>query len=51
MLRLQRAQRYLLGELDKVYIATIITHTVDEGVQDGHGSVGDTSIRMNLLQD
>jgi hypothetical protein len=26
-------------------------HTVDERVQDGHGAVGDTSVRMDLLED
>jgi hypothetical protein len=26
-------------------------HTVDERVQDGHRTVGDTSVRVNLLQD
>lgn len=26
-------------------------HTVDERVQDGHGTVGDTSVRVNLLED
>jgi len=25
--------------------------TVDEGVQDGHGTVGDTSVGMDLLED
>jgi hypothetical protein len=25
--------------------------TVDEGVQDGHGAVGDTSVRVDLLED
>ena len=25
--------------------------TVDEGVQDGHGAVGDTSVRVHLLED
>lgn len=25
--------------------------TVDEGVQDGHGTVGDTSVWVNLLED
>lgn len=25
--------------------------TVDEGVQDGHGTVGDTSVRVDLLED
>lgn len=24
---------------------------VDEGVQDGHGTVGDTSVRVDLLED
>ena len=24
--------------------------TVDEGVQDGHGTVGDTSVRVDLLE-
>lgn len=24
--------------------------TVDEGVQDGHGAVGDTSVGVNLLE-
>lgn len=40
-----------MGELDKVGIAMIMTHTVDEGVQDGHSAVGDTGIGMDLLQD
>jgi len=26
-------------------------HTVDERVQDGHGAVGDTGIRVDLLED
>lgn len=26
-------------------------HTVDEGVQDGHGTGRDTSVRVDLLQD
>lgn len=26
-------------------------HTVDEGVQDGHGTVGDTGVGVNLLED
>jgi len=26
-------------------------HTVDEGVQDRHGTVGDTSIGVDLLED
>ena len=26
-------------------------HTVDEGVKDGHGAVGDTSVGVDLLQD
>ena len=26
------------------------SHTVDEGVQDRHGTVGDTSVRVNLLE-
>jgi hypothetical protein len=26
-------------------------HTVDEGVQDGHGTVGDTGVWVNLLED
>lgn len=26
-------------------------HTVDERVQDGHGTVGDTGIWVNLLED
>lgn len=26
-------------------------HTVDEGVQDGHGTSGDTSVRVDLLED
>jgi hypothetical protein len=25
--------------------------TVDERVQDGHGTVGDTSVRVHLLED
>jgi hypothetical protein len=26
-------------------------HTVDEGVQDGHGTSGDTSVGVDLLED
>ena len=26
-------------------------YTVDEGVQDGHGTVGDTSVGVDLLED
>jgi hypothetical protein len=26
------------------------SHTVDKGVQDGHGTVGNTSVGVNLLQ-
>src|SRR6478752_3054105 len=26
-------------------------HTVDKRVQDGHGTVGDTSVRVDLLED
>jgi hypothetical protein len=26
-------------------------HTVDERVQDGHGTIGDTSVRVDLLKD
>lgn len=26
-------------------------HTVDERVQDGHGTSGDTSVRVDLLED
>lgn len=29
----------------------VMQHTVDEGVQDGHGAVGNTSVRVHLLQD
>jgi hypothetical protein len=25
--------------------------TIDEGVEDGHGAVGDTSVGMHLLED
>ena len=25
--------------------------TIDEGVEDGHGAIGDTSVRVDLLED
>ena len=28
-----------------------LKNVVDKGVQDGHGAVGDTSVRMNLFED
>lgn len=37
-------------ELDRSKIQSTLNHTIDEGVQDGHGPVGDTGIRVDLLQ-
>lgn len=31
--------------------ADVRRRTVDEGVQDGHGAVGDTSVGVHLLED
>jgi len=31
--------------------AGLCVHTIDEGVQDGHGAVGDTGVWMDLLED
>jgi hypothetical protein len=28
-----------------------VRHTVDKRVQDGHGTVGDTGVRVDLLED
>lgn len=36
--------------LESTRLRKIEKHTVDEGVQDGHGAVGDTSVWVNLLE-
>jgi hypothetical protein len=35
---------------DALGVVGISKHTVDEGVQDGHGTGGDTSVGVNLLE-
>lgn len=52
MPQLQRARRYLSHTI-RTEDATKIPHklTIDEGVQDGHGAVGDTGIWVDLLED
>lgn len=50
-LQLRHARRYLIHKL--VFNKTRRVrerHTIDERVQDGHGTVGDTSIWVNLLE-
>jgi len=52
MPRLQHAQRCLgnTSVLEGINREVVGTHTVDERVQDGHGTVGDTSVRVDLLE-
>jgi hypothetical protein len=53
MPQLQRVQRCLAIVLEfwmKLECGSSM-HTVDEGVQDGHGTVGDTGIGMDLFED
>lgn len=50
---MQRARRYLekrkyFEDVNRIELEWL---TVDERVQDGHGTVGDTGIRVNLLED
>lgn len=39
------------SELERIVRAIPRQLTVDEGVQDGHGSVGDTGVGVDLLED
>jgi len=49
--QLPRARRYLSHVLDSDDASEVGRyHTIDEGVQDGHGTVGDTGIWVNLLE-
>lgn len=49
--QLRRARRYLIDvrRLSARWESRILT--VDERVQDGHGTVGDTSVGVDLLED
>jgi hypothetical protein len=38
-------------QLRRVKVGVSKTRTVDERVQDGHGTVGNTSVWVNLLED
>jgi hypothetical protein len=51
MPQLRRARRCLKIYESKLNVNLISSaHTVDERVQDGHGTVGDTSVRVDLLE-
>jgi hypothetical protein len=50
MPQLRRARRCLQFALETNAAVENRVHTIDEGVQDRHGAVGDTSIWVDLLQ-
>ena len=52
MPQLPRARRYLCHAIrTRDAISALDWLTVDEGVQDGHGTVGYTGIGVDLLED
>ena len=52
MPRSPRARRYLSHAIRKRDATAVPNQlTVDEGIQDGHGAVGDTGVWVDLLED
>ena len=40
-----------MNRLQNMVLWALLKHVVDEGVHDAHGPLGNTSLRMDLLQD